>query len=230
MTFQRSNPRPAPTSSIVAVVVAAAVILVLGENSAAVRQWLSVGVAGLFAVALGTTASRGAYRLGGGLLAVLGGSACIAAVVGLGTDISRPSRLLTLVPGFLGLFVVAGTLVPIRGQGSRSVVKVGAAGLFAGVLFAGLFQTVPFEMLLGTTIGTVVAWDAGEHAIGVGEQLGRRATTWRLEVGHIAGTALVGVAGAFTVKFVDRFANSGLSLASFGLIFLAILLLLAALR
>lgn len=230
MTHDYATFRPSPMSSIAAVLVAAAVIFTLADSSPVVGQWLLIAVAGSLAVGLGVVGVRGGYRLSGGLLAVLGVGACVGSLAGLGTDVTQTSSLLAIVPGFLGVFVLTGTLAPIRGTGSRTVVKLGAGGVFVCVLVAGLFQQAGLQVLLATTVGTVVVWDAGEHAIGVGEQLGRWTPTWRGELVHVAGTALVGLAGAASVVFLERFASGGLSLPSFGLVFVAVLLLLAALQ
>jgi hypothetical protein len=43
---------------------------------------------------------------------------------------------------------------------------------------------------------TLVAWDLGDHAVTLGDQLGRRATTWRLELLHAAGAIAVAAVGA----------------------------------
>lgn len=230
MTYDHVTFRPSPVSSIVSVFAAAAVIFTLADSSPVVGQWLLIAVAGSFAVGLGLVGVRRGYRLSGGLLALIGVGACVGSLAGLVTGIDQTSRLLAIVPGFLGVFVLTGTLVPIRDRGSRTAVKFGAGCVFVCVLVAGLFQRVGLQVLLAATAGTVVVWDAGEHAIGIGEQLGRWTPTWRGELVHVAGTALVGLAGAASVLFLDRFASGGLSLPSFGLIFVAVLLLLAALQ
>ncbi|MDS0279879.1 hypothetical protein NDI85_19020 [Halomicroarcula sp. S1AR25-4] len=230
MNATHSNPRPAPVSSVLAVTAAVAVLLALAGEGTGVGTWLAVELAGLGAVTLGAVAYRTGYRIVGLPVALVGGVVCAVAIGGFGSQSGPLSELLRLLPGFLGLAVLAAALVPVRGDGSRSLVKLGTGGLFACVVLAGLFRTADVTLLLGTAVGTIVAWDVGEHAIGVGEQLGRRATTWRLEATHAVGTALVGVASVAVVHFARGFANDGLSLASFAMVFVAVVLLTVALR
>ncbi|MBX0324295.1 hypothetical protein EGH21_14795 [Halomicroarcula sp. F13] len=230
MNATHSNSRPTLVSSALAVTAAAAVLLALAGDATGVGTWLVVELVGLGIVGLGAAAYRTGYRVVGLPLGLVGAAVCAVAIGGFGSQGGPLSELLRLVPGFLGLAVLAAALVPVRGDGSRSLVKLGAGGLFACVVLAGLFQTADLTLLLGTAVGTIVAWDAGEHAIGVGEHLGRGATTWRLEASHVLATTLVGAVGAAVVLFARGFANDGLSLASFAMVFVALVLLTVALR
>lgn len=120
---------------------------------------------------------------------------------------SRAGRALATVAGVLAavpllggpgfLVAVAGLVALALGLlwGSRALLKVGATGLFGGVLLAGLTGTPPAALLLATG-AAVVAWDVAENAVGLGEQLGRVAPTARAELVHAAGSAVVAAAGA----------------------------------
>lgn len=93
--------------------------------------------------------------------------------------------------GFLGaVLVAAGAL-----RGRRGRVTAGAVALVAGVAASGL-AGAPTLPLVGATLCSLLAWDAGRYGITVGEQLGRGAATTRLELAHVAATAAVGTAAA----------------------------------
>ncbi|WP_152436303.1 DUF7519 family protein [Halosimplex carlsbadense] len=93
--------------------------------------------------------------------------------------------------GLLGaVLVAAGAL-----RGRRRRVTAGAVALVAGVAAAGL-AGAPTLPLVGATLCSLLAWDAGRYGITVGEQLGRGASTTRLELAHVAATAAVGTAAA----------------------------------
>jgi hypothetical protein len=94
----------------------------------------------------------------------------------------------------LGLF--GAVLVAIGAlRGRRRRVTAGAVVLVAGVAAAGL-AGAPTLALVGATLCSLLAWDAGRYGITVGEQLGREASTTRLELAHVTATAAVGTAAA----------------------------------
>ena len=95
---------------------------------------------------------------------------------------------------WIGL-AIGGVGVTILGVGvalaRHDAVSLGAAALFAGVLAAGV-EGAPVIALLAGGVATVVAWDSAGTGIDLGAQLGREASTGRLEIVHAAGTAVVG--------------------------------------
>lgn len=106
-----------------------------------------------------------------------------------------------------GLLLGAGGLVCVAAgvyRGSRTL--LGAA--LGCVTVASVSATVagaPVEAALVALVAGVVAWDAGLRAITLGEQLGRAATTTRLEVTHAAASGLVGVGSVgVTYLLFDR--------------------------
>lgn len=230
MTNQYASRRPARTSSLLAVVVSAAVVVALSGPRVSVGQWVVAELVGLGAVAAGVLWYRGGRRGVGAAVVLVGVAVAAGALAGFAAGSPAPAETVRLLPGLLGLAVLTAALVPVRDSGARWLVKAGAGGLFAAVVLAGLFEAAPLTVLLGTAVGAIVAWDSGEHAIGVGEQLGTRASTWRCELPHIAATALVGVVGSVAVVGVRSVANDGLSLPAFVMVFLAVVLLVAALR
>lgn len=93
-----------------------------------------------------------------------------------------------------GLFVVApgvGCVLLGLYRRSRTLLGGGLACFVVGAVLAAL-AGVPVEPLLLGSASAVLAWDAGERAITVGEQLGRTASTARIELLHATATAFVG--------------------------------------
>lgn len=94
--------------------------------------------------------------------------------------------------GVAGAVLVAGGVV----AESRRTISLGAVGLLGGVAAStsgGL--GVPLPNLLTGTLLAFVAWDTGRYGLRVGEQLGREASTTRIEVAHALSSVTVGVAG-----------------------------------
>lgn len=116
-------------------------------------------------------------------LAVLAGM-CSALAVALGSV----TGLALAGPGLLALAV--GLLT-----GGRRTLGAGGTLLVGGVLLAGS-QGAGAEPLLFGLLTAVLAWDIGEHGIGVGEQLGREADTTRVELVHAGASTFVGVVSA----------------------------------
>jgi hypothetical protein len=155
---------------------------------------------------------------------------------GTTTATQRPTRVASGLAVCIALFALwklgasSLALVPARGTGSRSLVKVGTALIFVGVLASGIFNAVTLGTLLLAGAATVVAWDAGEHAINVGEHLGRGRDTREIEVVHVVGTGLVAFVAVEAAKFSGGVGPSDLSLASLVLLLVAIVLLAVALH
>jgi len=185
---------------------------------------------GVAAFAAGFGLWRREWFVSGSVVGFVG----IAGVAGaLGVAVSATAGLsgyIRLIPGFLGVIILALALVPARGNGSRSLVKAGTALVFVGVLASGIFNAVTLGTLLAAGAATVVAWDAAEHAVNVGEHLGRGRDTREIEVVHVVGTGVVAFTAVEVAKFSGGVGPSGLSLASLVLLLVAILLLAVALH
>jgi hypothetical protein len=149
--------------------------------------------------------------------------AVTAAALAAGTSALTTSLgLVVAVAGFL----VVGVGV---GWGSRRAVTLGAAALLVAALFGGLVSGAPYLLLPGV-IATVLAWDLGEQAINVGEQLGRGADTTRLEVTHAAGSTVVGVGAGALGYGVYLVASGGQPVTALVFLLLAAVVLTSALR
>lgn len=229
MTVAEAVKRPAVASGVVAVLAAAAVVALLAPTGS-LRGTLALELAALAVLAGGFTLRHRGHRAVG-LAGVLVGAVATLAVSGLA--LARTNGLdeaLVTLPGVLGVAAVVLGVAPARGSGSRTLVKLGTAGAFLSVLGAGLFNVVPTRTLLVATAGTVVAWDAGDRAISLGEQLGRLAQTRRLEAVRTGSTLLVGAVAVALAPIVEGFGSPGLPLAALVALLVSVLLLTAALH
>ncbi|MFD1597695.1 DUF7519 family protein [Halobellus rarus] len=130
-----------------------------------------------------------------------------------------------LAVGIAGLALLAvGLFAPVR----RLVTIAGGCFLLA-LLVAGI-RGGGAEPLLVAALGAVLAWDVGEFATGVGEQLGRDADTARLETVHAATSLLVGVVGAGVVYGVYLAAGGGQPTSAVVLLLFGAVVLVAVLR
>jgi hypothetical protein len=162
------------------------------------------------------------------------------------TDLdTRPSRFggsLALLVGFVGLLALVlvplaalvgavGLLALVLGvrRGTRAAVTGGAAGLFVGVLIAGVFGA-PSELLLLATAATVVSWDVAENAVGLGNQLGREADTARAELVHAAASVALAVSAATVGYLGFRFGGTGNPITALVLLLVGAVVLISVFR
>lgn len=133
------------------------------------------------------------HRLAAALCLFAGGLAAASAVALAAGGTEDPGAVARLVPGLAGVAIVAAGVVPLRGNGSRGLLRIGTGLVFLSVLAASVLRAVPVGTVLAGAAATVVAWDLGEHAIGLGEQIGRDGGTRNAELTH--GVASVAVGG-----------------------------------
>ena len=146
-----------------------------------------------------------------------------AAALAAGTSAFTGTLALAVgAPGFLA--VVIGVL-----RGSRRAVTLGSAALLLAALVGGLATAAPFLLLPGV-IATVLAWDLGEQAINVGEQLGRGTETTQLEATHAAASTVVAVGGGALGYGVYLASSGGQPMTALVLLLLAAVVLTSALR
>lgn len=156
--------------------------------------------------------------------ALLSSSLSITAA-GIGAGTSALTATLGVVGGGAGfLVVVAGVLL-----GSRRAITIGSLTLLLAALAGGLVSGAPYLLLPGV-IATVLAWDLGEQAINVGEQLGREAPTTQLEVTHAAASTVVAVGAGGLGYGIYLFASGGQPVTALVLLLLAAVVLTSALR
>ena len=151
-------------------------------------------------------------------------SAGVAAVLAAVAALWLPS-LAGRALGLAGAALVAVGAV----RGRRPWVTAGAVSLLVGVAATGL-GTAPVVPLVGATLCTLLAWDAGRYGITVGEQLGHEASTTRLELAHLAATAAVGTAAALAGAATYATLDGGTDPIAVVVLFAGVALLLSALR
>ncbi|SEW07910.1 hypothetical protein SAMN04487945_1317 [Halobacterium jilantaiense] len=98
----------------------------------------------------------------------------------------------------------AGLLVFGAQQGTRRFVSLGAATLAVGVVFGAATGLDPAYTLVGG-VGTVVAYDAGEHAVSLGVDVGRDARVGQSVLVHVFSTAALSALVAAVTLVVYTF-------------------------
>ncbi|WP_440992003.1 DUF7519 family protein [Haloarchaeobius baliensis] len=220
--------RPTWLSGTVAVLVAVATLALVGPSTLVAP--LGVEFVGLATAVGGLTLARRGRRLPGLVLAGVGVTIAVLSVAYGASLAGGLSRTVAVLPGMFGVAVVAAAVAPLRGSGSRGLLKAGATGLLLTVLVLGLLHEASFPVLLVGTAGTVLTWDAGEHATNVGEQLGRDVATYRSELVHLAGSVAVAAVAVGLSYGLQTVSLPSLSLTSFTLVLVGALLFTAALH
>lgn len=165
----------------------------------------------------------------GYVVAAIGGAIAVTGFV-LPLRHSLPTQLLLeLYAGMIGIGLYALGIGALKRGQERRFVTAGVTFLFAGVLVTGVFQGTEPTMMLAATVACVVAWDAGEQAINLGEHVGTASTAWSAELAHIAGTILVGIGAIVVTLAIHSLDVTGIPLSGLLALLMAALLALAAL-
>jgi hypothetical protein len=152
-------------------------------------------------------------------------SALAISAAGLAAGTSALSGTVGLAGGAGGFALLSvGVLL-----GSRRGVTLGATVLLVAAFGGGLLSDAPYLLLPGV-IATVLAWDLGEQAINVGEQLGREAGTTHLEATHAAGSTVVGVGAGGLGYGIYLVSSGGQPVTALVFLLLAVVVLTSALR
>ncbi|USZ69205.1 hypothetical protein NGM10_05555 [Halorussus salilacus] len=151
------------------------------------------------------------------------GLALSAATVSVGASALAASAAAAV--GAAGLLAVLLGVV----RGSRRAVTLGSATLLVGALFGGVVAPLA-HLLLPGVIGAILAYDFGEQAINVGEQLGRETDTTNLEATHAAASTVVGVGAGGLGYAIYLGASGGQPVTALVFLLLAALALTSALR
>lgn len=176
----------------------------------------------------------GGWRLRAG--APLSGLVLVAAgVIGtlaaFGAGVAWASGLVQrteLLPGMLGLAILALGVMPVTTQLTRFLIGTGVVAVGAGVLLAGLVHGAGGLWLLVGMALSVVAWDVATQAVSLGEQVGRHGGGLAVVGTHGAWTAAVGAAGVATARTITAIDVTGLPLIVLGLLLSGALALAAA--
>ena len=116
------------------------------------------------------------------------------AVAAVGAVSAGALALGSILGGTVGALGVVVTLIGVL-RGWLSAVGGGATLSGLGLLLAGLGNAPPGSLLVGA-VGTVLLWDLGDHAVGIGQQLTAEAEAGRLVAVHAAVSVAVGIAVA----------------------------------
>lgn len=132
--------------------------------------------------------------------------AAVAAVVALVPMLGSSTGLAVGAAG--ALLVVGGGL-----RGNRRFVSVGAAALAVGVILGAVTGIDPGYALVGG-VGAVVAYDAAEHAVGLGVDVGRDARVTQSVVVHVFSSAALSLVVAAVALVVYSLGPSSLPLTA----------------
>lgn len=229
MSVVTVNRRPARLSGGVAVALALASVGLVG-GSGTVWSTLFAGAVGLGLLALGSGLRGDDHQASGIALSALGAGVVLLA---FGLAATQPDRLgvrLWLTAGMVGVVLVGSGVVPLRGNGSRRPVRAATVLLFSTVLLGGLLALASLGTLLVASVAALLAWDIGENAISVGEQLGRATETHHIELAHLVFSGLVGVVAVVVGRLVSDVQAPSLTLGGFLVLLLAVVLFAVALR
>lgn len=106
----------------------------------------------------------------------------------LGVVLSVPFAVLAIPFGVAGLLITAASLLVTY---SRGWLTLGTGMILVGILLTGAYGAVPPELLLVAIGATIISWDAGQHGLVIGEQVGRQSPSHRNLGVHVAATTLV---------------------------------------
>jgi hypothetical protein len=234
---RRHVAQPTRPGGALAVLVAVAVVAVVSPPPAE-APFLGVGVEslglGIELLAVGVlAAAAGARRRGHGvvgrLLLLAGVAVGVGGLVAVVAGAETLVRRIVVSVGVAGVGLLGAGVAPVRSSRSRGFVTAGAAAVTVAVVLSGLLTDASVPVLLGAMVATVVAWDVGEGAVSLGEQVGVRARTWSVELVHGAATAAVGAAVVAATLAVREADVTGLPLAGLLLLLCAAVALLVAL-
>lgn len=194
------NKEPTQASSVVAVVLA---VSATGLSVATPSQVLPIGVEafGLLVFLIGKTVRQHNYRIIGSGLVFLGMS---IVWLSLGLVAVFPIGLLmraTLCLGMVGTAILTVGLAPLRIAWTRQLLSIGVGILIISIIGIGIVKKTVHFRLIGAMTTAVMAWDAGEQAISLGEHVGRSADTVTVEIIHLLGSGAIG-ATAITLSIL----------------------------
>ncbi|PCR88786.1 DUF7519 family protein [Natrinema ejinorense] len=217
--------QPTYAGGAFAVLAAACVTGVLASRSVQVSIAGVETIGSLLLLGSGVVRRRG-YRVLGGSL-VVGGSGIVCLALGLSfLAPGGPFERLSFLGGTVAMACVVLGVFPLYRSWTRPLVGIGVA-LFSCSL-VGLAWATNIggpRLLLGVGL-TIVTWDVAEHAITLGDDVGRSARTYTVSVTHLAGSLGVGLAAGTVAVAVSSVQLPPIPIAALALLLGAFLLLL----
>lgn len=122
-----------------------------------------------------------------------------------GALLASPFVPLAIPFGLAGFVIVAGSLFSLYSIGWLTV---GTGMLLVAALISGAYGALSPELMLLAVGSTLVAWDAGQYGIVLGEQLGRQTNSRRNQIVHLSATALV-ITAVSSIAYFAFLAGSG---------------------
>lgn len=220
--------QPAYAGSALAVVAAACVTGVLASQPVQVSIACVEAVGGLLLLGSGLVRRGGHRVLGRALVLVGGGLVCLS----LGVSLLAPGGLferLAFLGGALATACVVLGVFPLKRSWARGLNGVGATLFGCSLVFLAWMSTLPaLQILLGIGL-TIVAWDTADHAISLGEDVGRSARTYPVTGVHFVGSLGVGLAAGAVALVTARVELPAVPVAALALLLGALLVLLLVL-
>jgi len=193
------------------------------------RFGLLLTVAGLLPLAAGLELRHRGQLLLGIVLAVMGVGTVASSIVLGQQRATQFSQVVELLPGLVGLGVLVLGLGPLRHGRERLLIAAGTALVLGSVITSGVVYETDTGTLLIAGVLTVLAWDLAEQAVNLGEQMGRDARTYPVELVHGSATLAVGGIAIFLTQTIAGADITGLSLLVLGGLLAAAFTLAAAL-
>lgn len=195
--------------------VAAGVLAVaLVASSGPQHRALGIEVAGLVAIAVGIELRHREHGLVGVVVALGGVGIAGAAMFAGSVGVSSLAERVELLPGMAGLVLLVAGVSKLRSGWERHLVTAGTALILVSAVGSGVVLETASLPLLASVVATVVAWDVGEQAINLGEQVGRQAETHSVELVHGLGGVAVGAVAVGLAVVVQGNAITGIPLAA----------------
>ncbi|MFC6838461.1 DUF7519 family protein [Halomarina ordinaria] len=219
--------RPRPVSGALAVGGALAAVASVA-NAPAQLAAVGVSLAGVALLALGVAVFRRGARVVGasvGLLGVLASFGALGVGLALTTAVTQRAELV----GLLGVPVLALGVVPLRRRVARRLVSTGVAFVVVGTVLSAATSAASVPASLASLVCAVVAWDAGERAVNLGDQLGADARTWPVELAHSGWSAAVGGASVGLALALFEMDVTGVPIAGLVLLLAAAVTLMVVL-
>lgn len=91
--------------------------------------------------------------------------------------------------------------------------SIASAGVFVGAAFGATID-VPVWLVFGGFVASLLVWDVGRFGTVLGQEVGSRTDTRRVELVHAGGTVLVGLVGAVFAAVVASQFQGGLGAGS----------------
>jgi hypothetical protein len=152
---------------------------------------------------------------------IAGGAALIGALL------AASFATLAIPFGLAGLAITAASILVVHSVGWLSL---GTALILVASLISGAYGVLGPELMLIAVGATLLAWDAGQHGIVIGKQLGRQTRSRRPQIVHVAASAFVIGLLSSLAYLIYLFAGSGHPAPAVSIIVVGVLILAWGLR